>query len=305
MSMGNTKRRAGAVSRLLASALVGIALLVLVGVGVYSKALGLDAKANGVGSERFETTPVNEAEVGSNIATDGADPALQKTKPAPQAPPEPSQPPQPDQPPQPAQAPEPAQGPEPSQAPQPVHAPQPSSVPKPAHAPQPSQAPQPGHIGIGVGDGAGIGVGRGSGRGLGVDRIPGTPSTVTAPAAPAADPVAPPPAEKQEKSSSKSKEESSDQKSKGKVEKGALIEAPPPVYPEEAKKQKVEGTVSVTITIGEDGNVIFAKAKSGPEPLYGASEEAAYKARFKPTTKDGKPVKVAGTMSYNFVADKK
>ena len=61
----------------------------------------------------------------------------------------------------------------------------------------------------------------------------------------------------------------------------------------------------MTITIGEEGNVIFAKAKSGPEPLYGASEEAAYKARFKPTTKDGKPVKVAGIMSYNFVVDKK
>ena len=146
------------------------------------------------------------------------------------------------------------------------------------------------------------------GRGIGVGRgVPGTPSTIVAPASPAAVPTAPPaaPAKKQEKSKTKSKEESSDQKSKEKVEKGALIEAPHPVYPEEAKKQKIEGTVAVTITIGEDGNVIFAKAKSGPEPLYGASQEAAYKARFKPTTKDGKPVKVAGVMSYNFVLDKK
>ena len=301
MSMGNTKRRSGAASRLLAIALVGTALLVLVGAGVYSKARGLDVKANDVGSERFETTPVNKAEVGSNLPADGAGSTLQKTKPAPPVPPQPSQPSQPDQPPQPAQAPEPAQGPEPSQAPQPVHAPQPSSAPKPAHAPQPSQAPQPGSIGVGVGNGARIGEGRGVGRG-----VPGRPFTIAAPASPAAAPAAPPPpAKKQEKSRTKSKEESSEQKSKEKVEKGALIEAPPPVYPEEAKKQKIEGTVSVTITIGEDGNVIFAKAKSGPEPLYGASEEAAYKARFKPTTKDGKPVKVAGIMSYNFVVDKK
>ena len=314
MSIGNTKRRAGTVSRVLASALVGIALVILVGAGVYSKARGIDARSNDVGSERFETGLVNEAEVSSNIPTaniptDGASSALQKTKPAPPAPPEPSQQAQPDQPPPPAEAPEPSQGPEPSQVPEPAHAPQPSSAPKPARAPQPSQAPQPGSVGVGVGNAPGMGIGRGIGRGVGdgVGRgVPGTPSTIAAPAAPAAAPAAPAaPAKKQEKSKTKSKEESSDQKSKEKVEKGALIEAPPPVYPEEAKQQKIEGTVSVTITIGEDGNVIFAKAKSGPEPLYGASEEAAYKARFKPTTKDGKPVKVAGIMSYHFVADKK
>ena len=311
MSMGTTKRRSGAASRLLAIALVGIALLVLVGAGVYSKARSLDAKANDVGSGRVETTPVNEAEAASNLPAGGAGSALQKTKPAPQAPPDPSQPPQPDQPLQPAQAPEPAQGPEPSEAPQPVHAPQPATVPKPA------QAPRAGSVEVGMGNAAGIGVGRGIspaaaagvGRGIAADvgrEAPAPPSIIAVPASPGVAPSAPPPpAKKQEKSRSKSREESSDQKSKGKVEKGALIEAPHPVYPEEAKQQKIEGTVAVTITIGEDGNVIFAKAKSGPEPLYGASEEAAYKARFKPTTKDGKPVKVAGVISYNFVADKK
>src|ERR1700730_615672 len=310
MSIGNTKRRAATVSRVLASALVGIALVILVGAGVYSKARGIDARANDVRSGRVETTPVIEAEVGSNVPADGAGSAQQKTKPAPHAPPEPSQPPQPDQPPQPAQAPEPSQGPEPSQAPEPARPPQPSSAPKPAHAPQPALAPQPGSVGVGVGNAPRIGVDRGIGRGVGdgVGRgVPGTPSIIAAPASPAAGPAAPPapPEKKQEKSKTKSKEESSDQKSKGKVEKGALIEAPHPVYPEEAKKQKIEGTVAVTITIGEDGNVIFAKAKSGPEPLYAASQEAAYKARFKPTTKDGKPVKVAGVISYNFVVDEK
>lgn len=153
-------------------------------------------------------------------------------------------------------------------------------------------------------------MGGGIGGGVGVGRTPSgpTPSTIAAPASPptpAAAPTVPtPPAKKQEKSKTKSKEERSEQKSKDKVEKGALIEAPHPVYPEEARQQKIEGTVTVAITIGEDGNVIFAKAKSGPEVLYGASQEAAYKARFKPTTKDGKPVKVAGIMSYNFVLDK-
>jgi protein TonB len=89
------------------------------------------------------------------------------------------------------------------------------------------------------------------------------------------------------------------------VKKGELIEAPQPTYPDAVKDKKIEGTVVVVITIGNDGNVIYAKAKSGPEELYGASEAAALKARFKPTLLEGQPVKVSGLMSYNFVLDKK
>lgn len=63
--------------------------------------------------------------------------------------------------------------------------------------------------------------------------------------------------------------------------------------------------VAVVITIGNDGNVIYAKAKSGPEELYGVSEAAALKARFQPTLVKGKPVKVSGVITYNFEADEK
>jgi bla regulator protein blaR1 len=83
MTVGNTKRRAGAASRLLAGALVGTALLILVGAGVYSEVRGIAARAGDVGPGRFETTPINEPEVGSSIATDGAGSALQNPKPAP------------------------------------------------------------------------------------------------------------------------------------------------------------------------------------------------------------------------------
>jgi protein TonB len=113
------------------------------------------------------------------------------------------------------------------------------------------------------------------------------------------------PAVKQQKSEKTDKDKSTKEKSKDKVIKGELIEAPPPVYPDEAKKEKIEGKVVVAIVIGHDGNVISAKAKSGPEALYGAAETAASKARFKPTTKDGIPAKVYGMMTYNFVLDKK
>ncbi len=69
------------------------------------------------------------------------------------------------------------------------------------------------------------------------------------------------------------------------------------------KQQKIEGTVAVVITIGDEGKVIYAKADSGPKELYAVSEAAALKARFKPTLKEGQPVKVTGVMTYNFVLD--
>jgi len=124
-------------------------------------------------------------------------------------------------------------------------------------------------------------------------------------------PSAPPPppprkADDQDKSSAKAeKEESGQKQDKREVVKGEVIEAPQPIYPDEAKEQKVEGMVTVGIVIDEEGKVISAKVSSGPELLHAASRDAAFKARFKPTTLNGKPVKATGAMTYNFVLDKK
>ena len=137
------------------------------------------------------------------------------------------------------------------------------------------------------------------------------PSAPTAPAAvspstPPAPPVAPVPPTKEKIKSDKVKTKYKDKEKddQDKVEKGGLIEAPPPVYPAEAKEKKVEGRVTVDIVIGDDGNVISAKPASGPDLLHGAARDAALKARFRPTLVNGKPAKVSGKMSYNFVLDK-
>jgi protein TonB len=53
--------------------------------------------------------------------------------------------------------------------------------------------------------------------------------------------------------------------------------------------------------VDEDGNVISAKAVSGPPLLQGASEEAARGAKFSPTIICDHPVKVSGVITYNFV----
>lgn len=61
------------------------------------------------------------------------------------------------------------------------------------------------------------------------------------------------------------------------------------------------GVVIVAILIDEQGSVVEARAISGPQPLHVAAVNAARLARFSPTTLMGEPVRVSGTLSYNFV----
>lgn len=87
----------------------------------------------------------------------------------------------------------------------------------------------------------------------------------------------------------------------GGVVNGKAISLPKPPYPAEARSQRASGAVSVKVTIDEAGNVIFACAASGNELLWEASENAAYGARFSPTSLKGERVKVSGVITYNFV----
>jgi protein TonB len=61
------------------------------------------------------------------------------------------------------------------------------------------------------------------------------------------------------------------------------------------------GVVLVQVLVDEQGGVIEAKAVSGPQHLQTAAVNAARLARFTPTLLAGEPVKVSGTLSYNFV----
>lgn len=79
------------------------------------------------------------------------------------------------------------------------------------------------------------------------------------------------------------------------------LSMPKPVYPEEAKRLKIKGLVSVRVVIDENGKVTSAKAVDGPIPLREAAEAAARQATFAPTTQDGITVKVTGVLTYNFV----
>lgn len=88
----------------------------------------------------------------------------------------------------------------------------------------------------------------------------------------------------------------------GTVVNGSQVSLPQPKYPKYARKQKLAGSVVVSIVIAEYGKVVDACAIEGPPSLALASEGAALRALFTPTTLDGVPVKVSGVISYNFVA---
>ena len=88
----------------------------------------------------------------------------------------------------------------------------------------------------------------------------------------------------------------------GNLEAGRALELPKPAYPPIARAAHVSGTVTVQLIIDVDGTVIAAAAVSGHPLLYGVSVEAARNSRFSETKLDGKPVKVTGVITYNFVS---
>jgi TonB family protein len=110
---------------------------------------------------------------------------------------------------------------------------------------------------------------------------------------------------------------------KGGILNGKATSLPKPDYPEAAKGAGIEGVVYVNVVIDEEGNVISAVADDQVRKVYkqgkdgekieeeqpvadallrDAALRAAWNAKFSPTRLSGVPVKVTGTIVYNFVA---
>lgn len=77
-----------------------------------------------------------------------------------------------------------------------------------------------------------------------------------------------------------------------------VISMPKPVFPYGGIN--VSGTISVIVTIDEQGNVINAEAVSGHPLLRTSAEKAAMKAKFEPVTLSGKPMKIRFPIVYDF-----
>jgi TonB family protein len=83
---------------------------------------------------------------------------------------------------------------------------------------------------------------------------------------------------------------------------GKALNLPKPPYPWIAQYAFARGAVVVHVMIDEEGNVISARAVSGHPLLQAVSVAAAREAKFTPTILSGQPVKVNGTIRYEFVA---
>jgi len=79
------------------------------------------------------------------------------------------------------------------------------------------------------------------------------------------------------------------------------IYTPEPVYPEKARKEKIKGTVVLSLTVGADGLPHDIKVE---KPLGHGLDEKALEAvrqwRFQPALKDGKPVETQISVSIEF-----
>lgn len=88
----------------------------------------------------------------------------------------------------------------------------------------------------------------------------------------------------------------------GGVLNGKAVNLVTPTYPAVARAAHASGSVTVAVLIDENGNVTSAQAVSGNPLLRSTAVNAARASKFRPTTLSGQPVKVSGTIVYNFVA---
>lgn len=82
---------------------------------------------------------------------------------------------------------------------------------------------------------------------------------------------------------------------------GKAVRKVQPPYPQIAKAVRAQGTVPVQIVISEEGRVMQATVVGGNPTLHEAARQAALQWVFSPTVLNGKPVKVSGVISFNFI----
>lgn len=86
----------------------------------------------------------------------------------------------------------------------------------------------------------------------------------------------------------------------GNVQQANLIQKVQPVYPPQAKVDRVQGKVRFTVLIGKDGHVQNVDLVSGEQVLADAAKEAVSQWVYKPTWLNGQPVEVVTQVDVNF-----
>ncbi len=86
-----------------------------------------------------------------------------------------------------------------------------------------------------------------------------------------------------------------------------MIHEEVPVYPEKAKKDEAEAIVWIKSLVNKDGEVVKSMIFKSSDSEYSFDKtalDAAYKCKFKPAVKDGKPVAVWITYCVKFTLTK-
>ena len=86
----------------------------------------------------------------------------------------------------------------------------------------------------------------------------------------------------------------------GKVQAAKLTSSPQPVYPAEAKRAGITGTVEFKAVIGKDGKISRLEYNGGPLALYQAAYDAILRWVYQPTLLNGEPVMVTTTINVVF-----
>jgi len=82
-----------------------------------------------------------------------------------------------------------------------------------------------------------------------------------------------------------------------------LVEKVPAVYPEQARKQHLTGTVHLEIFTASDGHVVVANLMDGDPILGAAAKDAVLKWRYKPLSIMGMEQQMSTTVELKFPAD--
>lgn len=86
----------------------------------------------------------------------------------------------------------------------------------------------------------------------------------------------------------------------GNVEAANIIQKAQPIYPPEAKAERIQGVVRFTVIIDKDGAVKNVELVSGHPLLAEAAKAAVSKWVYKPTLLNGDPVEVVTQVDVNF-----
>ena len=89
------------------------------------------------------------------------------------------------------------------------------------------------------------------------------------------------------------------------VTQGMVVSKVTPIYPQDAKAARIQGSVIVAVVIGKDGNVQSERLVSGHPSLVPAAMDAVKQWKYKPYVLNGTPVEVDTQITLNFTLSQK